>query len=92
MPHPPYSPSLTASDFFLFPQLKNKSPQKEMFADVKEVKQKTAEALEGIQIGKFKNCLSDGEDVSVGALQRTESALAVTGVYTCQNKYPVFYK
>ena len=30
--------------------------------------------------------------ISVGALQRMESALVVTGVYMCQNKYPVFYR
>ena len=57
MPHP-----LTPSDFFCFPEqfflflpwkkvLKGKH-----FADVEEVKQKTAEALKGIKIDEFKNC------------------------------------
>ena len=54
VPHLPYSPNLTPSDFFLFPWMK-KSPQRKSFADVEEVKQKT-EAVKGIKIEKFKNC------------------------------------
>ena len=55
VPHPPYSLSVTPSNFFLFPQLK-KVLKGKRFADVEEVKQKTAEALKGIKIGEFKNC------------------------------------
>ena len=38
MPHPPYSPDLTPSDFVLFCVLDEKYPQREMFSNVKEVK------------------------------------------------------
>ena len=55
MPYPPYSPSLTPSDFFLFPKMKKVLKGKH-FADVEEVKQKTAEELKDIKINKFKNC------------------------------------
>ena len=55
MSHPPYSLSVTPSNFFLFPQLK-KVLKGKRFADVEEVKQKTAEALKGIKIDEFKNC------------------------------------
>ena len=55
MPHPPYSPNLSQATLFLFPQMK-KVLQGKHFADVQEVKQKkTAEALAGIKIHKFKN-------------------------------------
>ena len=51
---PPYSPSLAPSEFFLFPQVK-KVLRGKRFAAVEEVKQKTAEALKGINIDKLKN-------------------------------------
>ena len=50
---PPYSPNLTLGNFF-FPD--EKSPQREMFANVEEVIQKMAEALKGIKTSEFKNC------------------------------------
>ena len=42
MAHPPYSPDLTLSDYFLFPQMK-KVLKGSHFAYVEEVKQKMAE-------------------------------------------------
>ena len=45
VPHPLYSTNLTLSNFFI--SLDEKSPQKEHFANVEEVKQKMAEALKG---------------------------------------------
>ena len=53
--HPPCSPNLAPSDLFLLPQMK-KGPKGKCFANVKEVKQKMAEALKGIKINEFKNC------------------------------------
>ena len=50
----PYSPDLASGDFFLFPQMKKVLKGKH-FANVEEVKQKTAEALKYIKIGKLKN-------------------------------------
>ena len=55
MPHPPYSPNLASSDFFLFPWMK-KVLKGEQLADVEEVEQKTTEVLKGIKINEFKNC------------------------------------
>ena len=55
MPHPPYSPNLTPSNFFLFPWMK-KVLEGKHFANVEEVKQKMAEAPKGIKINEFKNC------------------------------------
>ena len=43
-PHPPYSPNLAPSDFFLFPWMK-KVLKGKRFANVEEVKQKMAETL-----------------------------------------------
>ena len=63
-PHPLYSPNLAPSDFFvclflwMIKVLKGKH-----FADVKEVKQKMAEALKGIKINKFKNCFEQWKKV-----------------------------
>ena len=56
VPHPPYSPELTPSDFVMFPQMK-KVLKGKRFGDVEEVKQETAETLKGININEFKNCL-----------------------------------
>ena len=54
VPHLPRSPGLALSNFYLFPQMK-KILKGKCFADVEEVKQKTAEALKGIKIDEFKN-------------------------------------
>ena len=50
------------------------------FADVEEVKQKTAEALKGIKIDEFKTVLSSGKDISIVVLHQIESTLKVTKV------------
>ena len=48
------------------------------FADVEEVKQKTAEALKGIQTDKFKSCFEQWKKVLRAVLHRMESTLKVT--------------
>ena len=63
MPHPPYSPDHAPSNFLLI------SPHKKVlkgkcFANVEEVKQKTAETVEGIKIDKFKHCFEQWKKVS----------------------------
>ena len=55
MLHPPCSPSVTPSDFFLFPWMK-KVLKKEGFADVEEVKKENGRSIKGIKIDDFKNC------------------------------------
>ena len=94
VPHPSYSSSLASNDiFFLFPQIKKVLKEKH-FADVEEVKQtntqKTAETLKGIKIDEFKNYLKQWEKVSIGVSHQMESALKVTEVKTCMNKYAIF--
>ena len=60
------------------------------FADVEEMKQKTAEALKGIKIDKFKNCFEQWKKGSVGVLHQMENTLKVMEVSTCKNKYTIF--
>ena len=81
MPHPPYSPDLAPSDFFvcLFPWMKNVL-KGICFTDVEEVKQKMAEALKGIKIKEFKNFLEQREKGSIGVLHQMESTLKVIEV------------
>ena len=55
MPHPPYLPNIILSEFFLFPWMKKVFKGK-CLADVKDMKHKTAEALQGIRIDEFRNC------------------------------------
>ena len=50
------------------------------FADVEKVKQKMAEALEGIKIDEFKIVLSCGKNVPVDVLHQMESILKVPEV------------
>ena len=47
---------------------------------MKEVKQKTAEALKGIRIDNFKNCFGQWKKVSVGILHQMENTLKVMEV------------
>ena len=91
MPHPPHSPDLTPSNF-LFPWIK-KALTGKCSADVKEVKQKTAEALElrGIKIHELKNCFEQWKKVLISVLHQMESDLKVTKVWTCKSKYTIFY-
>ena len=49
-------------------------------ADEEEIKQKMTEALKGIKIDEFKNCLSSGEDILISVLHNMESTLKVTEV------------
>ena len=57
-----------------------KSPQMETFCQYGKGKQKTAEALNGIKINDFKNVLSSGKNVSIGALSQMGSTLKMTEV------------
>ena len=63
MPHPPYSPDIAPSEFFLFPRM-TKFLKGKHLANVEEVKQKTAEALKGIIIDEFKNCFEQWKYMS----------------------------
>ena len=62
MSHPPYSPHLTLSNSFLFPELKKVLKGKH-FPDVEEVKQTMANALKGIKIDEFKHCFEQWESL-----------------------------
>ncbi|PNF28730.1 hypothetical protein B7P43_G07777 [Cryptotermes secundus] len=55
VPHPPYSPDLALSDFFLFPRMK-RSLKGKRFRDVDEVKENTLKALNSIQPQEFQHC------------------------------------
>ena len=56
MPHTPYSPTLSLSDFFVVVSLDEKHLKGKCFAHVEEMKQLMAQALTGITIVKFNNC------------------------------------
>ena len=74
--HPPVhpiSPLVTVLFVCLFPWRKKLLTRKR-FADVKEMKQKTAEALKGIKIDEFKNCFELWKKVSVGVYYQIKGA------------------
>ena len=48
------------------------------FADVENVKQKTAGELKGIKINKFLTVFSSGENVLIGILPQMDNTLKVT--------------
>ena len=50
------------------------------FADIEEVKQKTADALKGIKIKNSNTVLSSGKNVSIGVLHQIDSTFKVTEV------------
>ena len=79
MTHPTYSTNITPETFFCFPEMKKVLKGKH-FADVEEVKQKTAEALKGIKIDEFKTVLSSEKKVLIDVLHQMESTLKVTEV------------
>ena len=69
MSHPPYSPDLVPSDFFLFPWMK-KSSKGNVLLMWKRRNKKKAEVLKGIKIDEFKNFLSSGKKVSISVLRQ----------------------
>ena len=79
VPYPLYLPDLALSDIFLFPPMK-KFLKGKCFANVGEVKQKTAESLKAIKVDKFKNCFEQWKNISTGALHQMESTLKVTEI------------
>ena len=79
VPYPSYSPNLALRDFFLFPRMKKVLKGKH-FADVEEVKHKTAEALKGIKINELKNFWAVEKNVLIGVLHQMESTLKMTEV------------
>ena len=81
MPHPPYLSDSGPSNFFcVFPWMK-KVLRGKHFADVAEVKPRTAEALKGIRIDEFKDWFWAVEkNVSIGVLHQIENALKATEV------------
>ena len=66
--------------------------KKKCFADVKQVKQKMAEALKSIKINGTKTVWGSGKNVLIGILRQMESTLKVAEIETCKNKYTIFYK
>ena len=61
--------------------MKKKVLKGKCFADVKEVKQKLAKALKGININEFKNCFEQWEKkVSIGVLHQMGITVKVTEV------------
>ena len=81
--HPHAPPSLFTRSFpkrhFLSSWMK-KILKGKHFVDVEEVKQKTAEALKGIKINKFKNCSEQWKNILIGVLHQMESPWKVTEV------------
>ena len=60
--------------------LDEKALKGKCFANVEEVKQKTAEALRVIKISMFKNSLEQWKKVSIGVLHQMKSTLKVPEV------------
>jgi len=73
VPHPPYSPDLALSDFFLFPTMK-KTLKGKRFANVEEVKTASQEALNNIKLQQFQRCFTQWE-------KRLNKCIASSGEY-----------
>ena len=74
--HPPASPYLFTRTFFFVFWMK-KVLKGKCFANVEELKQKTAEALKGVKIDEFKNCFVQWTEVLIGVLHQMETTLKV---------------
>ena len=68
MPHPPYSPDLPPIYFFVVVSQLQIILKGKCFANVEEVKQKTAEVLKGVKINKLKKCLEQWKKCLVGLI------------------------
>ena len=84
VPHPPYSPDLTPSDFF-FVSPDEKSPQRETFCWCGGGETKNAEALKGVKIEFKQNRVKKlfwavEKTILIGVWHQKESTLKVTEV------------
>lgn len=71
--HPPYSPDLAPSDFFLFPRLK-RNMKGQRFTTVEEVKQNSLHELKAIPVDEFTNCFEQWK-------KRLQKCITVDGNY-----------
>jgi transposase len=61
VPHPPYSPDLAPSDFFLFPRLKSTLKRK-LFQDVAEIQLNTTRLFQAIPKQAYQTCIETWKD------------------------------
>jgi histone-lysine N-methyltransferase SETMAR len=61
VPHPPYSPDLTPSDFFLFPRLKSTLKEKRL-QDVTDMQLNTTWQLQVIPKQAYQTCIEKWKD------------------------------
>ena len=92
VPHTPYSPDLTLSDTFYACFLGWKLLKRKHFADMEEVKQKTAEALKGIKIDEFKNTFEQWKKLINMCIASHGEYFEGDRSLKCRNKYTIFYK
>ena len=74
LPHPPHSPDVAPSDFFLFPRVK-RNLKGMRFADVEEVKRKRRRRLQTSKKMSLKIVSNNGRREWASALLLTESTL-----------------
>jgi hypothetical protein len=58
VPHPPYSPDLASSDFFLFPKLKMKLKGRR-FQKIEEIQAESQAALNMLGVNDFHECFKN---------------------------------
>ena len=71
--HPPYSPDLAPSDFFLFPKIKEILKGRH-FDDIDDIRSNTKAALKAILQNQFQNCFE-------GWTRRWHRCIAFQGEY-----------
>ncbi|KAJ4447750.1 hypothetical protein ANN_09758 [Periplaneta americana] len=84
VPHPPYSPDLTPSDFFLFPRMK-KCLKGKRFSDVDDVKENKLTALNSILPQEFQHYFQQWQKrwdnyMSKPSQMREDSIISVNGI------------
>ena len=80
LPIHPILPRVIFWGFFVVVSPIKKVLKGKHFADVEEVKQKTVDALKGINVNKLKNFLEQWKKLSIGELNQMERTLKVTEV------------
>ena len=88
--HPPCSPNLTLSDFYLFVFPGEKSPQRETFCWCGRGETKKGRSSKRHKNWWVQKLLSTWKIVSIGVLHQMGSTLKVTEVQTGKNKYTIF--
>jgi len=89
IPHPPYSPDLVPSDFFLFPKLKLQMKGRR-FDTIEEIQEESQRVLDTVPKGTPRDASKHGRNAGTAAFVQKGSTLKLMEEFNIQGKQLLF--